>query len=299
MIEDIRDFIVHIETVNSGSKHTSDAYRRDLIHFYEFLQYEKIDEWKNVDQRLLSRYLADLNTIGKHKLKKSSIARKLSSLRSFYTYLAFKNIVSENPVMLFKTPKKDKTLPDFFLFDELNNLFESFDLNTAEGLRNRAMFELMYASGLRVSETVNLSLNQIDFDHRLLRYTGKGAKDRIVPFYSDAGDLVRNYIDTARPALMKEMKHDSVFVNHNGGKLSARGLEFILSSACIKAGLQKSVHPHMLRHSFATHLLDNGADLRLVQELLGHKNLSTTQIYTHVTLDRLKETYLKSHPRVK
>jgi len=299
MIEDIRDFIVHIETVNSGSKHTSDAYRRDLIHFYEFLLYEKIDDWRNVDQRLLSRYLADLNTIGKHKLKKSSIARKLSSLRSFYTYLAFKNIVSENPVMLFKTPKKDKTLPDFFLFDELNNLFESFDLKSSEGLRNRAMFELMYASGLRVSETINLSLNQIDFNQRLLRYTGKGSKDRIVPFYSDAGDLVRQYIDTARPILMKEVKHDFVFVNHNGGKLSARGLEFILSSACTKAGLQKNVHPHMLRHSFATHLLDNGADLRLVQELLGHKNLSTTQIYTHVTLDRLKETYLKSHPRVK
>ncbi|MEI7668000.1 MAG: tyrosine-type recombinase/integrase, partial [Erysipelotrichaceae bacterium] len=198
-----------------------------------------------------------------------------------------------------KTPKKDKSLPDFFLFDELNNLFESFDLNQAEGLRNRAMFELMYASGLRVSETINLTLNQIDFEQRILRFIGKGSKDRMVPFYSDAGDLVRQYITNARPELMKGLNHYYVFVNHNGGKLSARGLEFILSSACIKAGLQKSVHPHMLRHSFATHLLDNGADLRLVQELLGHKNLSTTQIYTHVTLDRLKETYLKAHPRVK
>jgi integrase/recombinase XerC len=299
MLEDINGFIVHIETVNSGSKHTSDAYRRDLTHFYDFLMYEKIEHWRNVDQRLLSRYLADLNTIGKQHLKKSSIARKLSSLRSFYTYLAFKNIVSENPVMLLKTPKKDKALPDFFLFDELNNLFESFDLNEVEGMRNRAMFELMYASGLRVSETINLTMNQIDFDQRILRFIGKGSKDRMVPFYSDAGDLLRQYITKARPELMKHLNHHYVFVNHHGSKLSARGLEFILNSACKKAGLQKSVHPHMLRHSFATHLLDNGADLRLVQELLGHKNLSTTQIYTHVTLDRLKETYLKAHPRVK
>jgi integrase/recombinase XerC len=157
----------------------------------------------------------------------------------------------------------------------------------------------MYASGLRVSEAVNLTRSAINLSERTLRFIGKGSKERMVPFYTEAAEILKRYLDVGRPVLLCGKTHDRVFINQKGEPLTSRGIEYLLDQCSKKAGLSRSIHPHMLRHSFATHLLDNGADLRLVQELLGHSSISTTQIYTHVTLDRLRETYLKAHPRAR
>ena len=299
MTQDIIDFLNYIDTTNTRSVHTRDAYRRDLEDFHFFLINQGITFWQGVDSKTIMRYLEYLNSHATNGLQNSSLSRKISSLRSFFAYLAKQNKVTHNPLSSIHNPAKQKKLPDFLLFEELNQLLESFDLNEPYQVRNRAMFELIYASGLRVSEAANLTLQDIDIEQRTLRFIGKGSKERMVPFYSDAADLLKHYVNEVRPILLKGKKHNLVFVNQKGEGFTSRGIEFLLDQCSKKAGISRTVHPHMLRHSFATHLLDNGADLRLVQELLGHENISTTQIYTHVTLDRLKETYLKAHPRAK
>ena len=299
MTQDIIDFLNYIDTINTKSIHTRDAYKRDLEDFHFFLINQGITFWQGVDSKTIMRYLEYLNKHSAKGLQNSSLSRKISSLRSFFAYLAKQNKVTHNPLSSIHNPTKQKKLPDFLLFEELNQLLESFDLTDPYQVRNRAMFELIYASGLRVSEAANLTLQDIDLNQRTLRFIGKGSKERMVPFYSDAADLLRHYIEEIRPILLKGKKHNLVFVNQKGEGFTSRGIEFLLDQCSKKAGISRTVHPHMLRHSFATHLLDNGADLRLVQELLGHENISTTQIYTHVTLDRLKDTYLKAHPRAK
>jgi integrase/recombinase XerC len=299
MTQDILDFLNYIDTVNTKSVHTRDAYRRDLEEFHFFLINQGVTFWQGVDSKTIMRFIEHLNKNGKGGLQNSTISRKISSLRSFFNYLAQQNKVTHNPLKSIHNPSKQKKLPDFLLFEELNMLLESFDLSDPIQLRNRAMFELIYASGLRVSEAALLSLQDIDLDQRTLRFMGKGSKERMVPFYSDCADVLKQYLNESRPILMKGKLHHRVFINQQGEGFSSRGIEYLLDQSARKAGITRTVHPHMLRHSFATHLLDNGADLRLVQELLGHENISTTQIYTHVTLDRLKATYLKSHPRAK
>lgn len=297
MTQDILDFLAHIDLTNTHSIHTRDAYQRDLVTFEHYLIDLGISSFQAVDKKTILRYIETLNRQKAGGLKNSSLSRKISSLRSFYIYLLAHQRVDHNPVTGILLPSKDKHLPDFLLFEEVNRLFEFFDLDDPNQLRNRALFELMYASGLRVGEAVTLTLSSINFSERTLRFIGKGSKERLVPFYTDAGVILQRYLKTSRPILMVQKVHDRVFVNQKGEPLTARGVEYLLEKSARNAGISRSVHPHMLRHSFATHLLDNGADLRLVQELLGHASISTTQIYTHVTLDRLRETYLKAHPR--
>ena len=299
MTQDILDFLNYIDTVNTKSIHTRDAYRRDLEEFHVFMINQGITFWQGVDSKTIMRYLEHLNKHSASGLQNSTLSRKISSLRSFFSYLAKQNKVTHNPLSSIHNPTKQKKLPDFLLFEELNQLLESFDLSDPIQVRNRAMFELIYASGLRVSEAAQLSIQEVDLDQRTLRFMGKGSKERMVPFYTDAADLLRHYIEEIRPTLLKGKTNNRVFINQSGDGLTSRGIEYLLDQCSKKAGINRTVHPHMLRHSFATHLLDNGADLRLVQELLGHENISTTQIYTHVTLDRLKDTYLKAHPRAK
>ncbi|KAF0226317.1 MAG: Tyrosine recombinase XerC [Erysipelotrichaceae bacterium] len=299
MTQDILDFLNYIHTINTKSVHTRDAYRRDLEEFHFFLINQGVTFWQGVDSKTIMRFIEYLNKHSKGGLKNSTISRKISSLRSFFNYLAQQNKVNHNPLSSIHNPSKQKLLPDFLLFEELNQLLESFDLTEPYQFRNRAMFELIYASGLRVSEAAALTIQDIDLEQRTLRFIGKGSKERMVPFYSDCGDILRQYLNEVRPILMKGKLHHRVFINQQGEGFTPRGIEYLLDQCSKRAGINRSVHPHMLRHSFATHLLDNGADLRLVQELLGHENISTTQIYTHVTLDRLKDSYLKAHPRAK
>lgn len=299
MMQEILDFLTHIDLNNTHSVHTRAAYQRDLLAFQHYLIDQGITSYAEVDKRTILRFIEVLNRQQPGGLKSSTLSRKISSLRSFYLYLASIGTVHQNPVTGVLLPSKDRHLPDFLLFEEVTRLFESFDLSDPIQLRNRALFELMYASGLRVSEAVYLSLASINLNERILRFTGKGSKERLVPFYSDAAEILKQYLMKSRLILLNGKAHDRVFINHKGEPLTTRGIEYLLDQSAHKAGIARSVHPHMLRHSFATHLLDNGADLRLVQELLGHASISTTQIYTHVTLDRLRETYLKAHPRAK
>lgn len=296
-------YLKQLKLSTTGSVHTFDAYQKDIQQFANYCE-ESINEnahkeWENITFNDVNLFIEHINRMAKHPLKSSTINRKLSSLRSFYTYLAHQHIVDHNPMLQVRAPKAKRHLPDFLMFEELLNLLESFDLEDSEEYRNRVLFELMYACGLRVSEATNLSLEDIDLYQRTLRFIGKGSKERMVPFYEDIRDKLDIYIKIHRPVLMKDKRHHRVFVSRTGSALSARSIQYILDQSALKAGIKRTLHPHMLRHSFATHLLDNGADLRVVQELLGHENLSTTQIYTHVTLDRLKDSYLKAHPRAK
>jgi integrase/recombinase XerC len=297
MMQDILDFLAHIDRTNTRSVHTRMAYQRDLVMFQHYLIDQGLTSFRDVDKKTVLRFIEVLNRQRPGGLKSSTLSRKISSLRSFYRYLASQGTISHNPVTGVLLPSKEKHLPDFLLFEEVTRLFESFELSDSIQLRNRALFELMYASGLRVSEAVNLTLASVNLKERTLRFIGKGSKERMVPFYTDAALILKRYLEESRPLLLCGKAHDRVFINQKGEPLTARGMEYLLDQCSRKAGIARSVHPHMLRHSFATHLLDNGADLRLVQELLGHASISTTQIYTHVTLDRLRETYLKAHPR--
>ena len=262
--------------------------------------FEGVEELQDADRILVMNYIASLREKSgvSGEMKNSTIARKLSSLRSFYRYLNEYVGISQNPFLYFKTPKRSKRIPEFLFYDEMDTFLSSFVLDTPDGLRDRAMFELMYACGLRVSEAASLRLRDIDLQERILTITGKGNKQRIVPFYTLAGELVERYLQQVRPLWMQpSQEHDIVFINQRGKGLTTRGIQYRMQVAAVGCKLQVHVHPHMFRHSFATHLLDNGADLRVVQELLGHSSLSTTQVYVHVTQERLKKAYTQAHPR--
>lgn len=294
-------FLQFIAMRNTGSRHTIDAYRRDVLEFIDFLKQEGISGFDDVDHCIVMNYISALREQqGKYgTMKNSSIARKLSTLRSFYHYLNEYVGNPSNPFIYVKTPKIAKRIPDFLFYDEMDTFLSSFDLLTKDGLRNRAMFELMYACGLRVSEIINIRIADIDHQDLILHVAGKGDKQRLVPFYEDAYKLIERYIKTVRNLWMKNEQHAFLFVNQRGKALTTRGVQYIMDKATDACDMHIHLHPHMFRHSFATHLLDNGADLRVVQELLGHASLSTTQIYVHVSQERLKNVYVHAHPRAR
>lgn len=293
-------FLDHVSAMNTGSAHTLDAYRRDVMEFYEYLMSENIMELSDVDRIVVVNYIADLrNKSGVHgTIKNSTMARKLSTLRSYYRYLNEYIGVKSNPFLYLKSPKQGRRIPEFLFQDELDLFLDSFDEQKDASIRDRAMFELMYACGLRVSEVVSLSLQDIDFQDQILHITGKGDKQRIVPFYEEAGIRLQRYLDKVRVKWVGK-EHGVVFVNQRGRPMTSRGVQYRMEQAAKDCDLHVHIHPHMFRHSFATHLLDHGADLRLVQELLGHSSLSTTQIYVHVSQERLKKAYNDAHPRAK
>lgn len=291
----LEDFLVYHATINSGSEHTVDAYKRDLRRFFNYLSSEGVDSLDDVDRTVVLSYVNYLRTNkdnGK-TLTSRSISRNLSSLRTFYRYLNDNHYANSNPFLAIKIPHQKNKLPDYLFEDEIDILMNCFDLNDDFEYRNRTMFETMYGCGLRVSEIANLKISDVDYGNQVLHIVGKGSKARIVPFYETINDLLKNYISNIRPKYVNN-EHEFVFVNKNGKKLTTRGIEYILDKTIVSHGLTMQVHPHTLRHSFATHLLDAGVDLRVVQELLGHANLSTTQIYTHITMEHLRETYDKA-----
>lgn len=298
MNESYIDLFLIEKTKLQTSLHTRLAYEKDLRDFAMHFKDTDLD-FKDIDVKHITQYFEFIQKEQFKHYKASTLARKLSSLRSFYRFMMENDWVKKNPALRVRNPKGVKHLPDFMMFEEVLTLLESIDMIDPEGMRNRVMFELMYACGLRVSECIQLNLDDIDYQERSLRFIGKGNKVRITPFYEDIAIKLKSYIVNSRPQLLNKQSHTKVFVAKTGKALSARSFQYILDITARKAGIMRPIHPHMLRHSFATHLLDNGADLRVVQELLGHANLSTTQIYTHVSLDRLKQSYLKAHPRAK
>jgi len=275
------------------SAYTVRNYTTDLLDFFGFLRAKDISSLKEVDRLTLRDYLSHLMKQG---LVKASIARKLSAIRSFYRYLLREGVISTSPAATTSSPKLDKRLPSFLTIEEMKQLLEAPDLSTPQGQRDRALLELLYASGLRVSELAQLNLEQVNLDTHEIRVWGKGAKERVVLMGEPAAKALTTYLSQGRPSLLGKKRSSALFVNRYGGRLPERRIQIILGKYASSAGIDKKVHPHLLRHTFATHLLDGGADLRVVQELLGHADLSSTQIYTHVTKSQAKKVYLSAHP---
>lgn len=300
MEELLAQFITYINLAKSGSAATSEAYRRDILRFITYVQSQGIDDLSKVDKQLIFKYIMVLRSgkITDGKISNTTYSRNLSALRSFFKYLQKIHKVEDNPFKQFKNPKSDKKLPEFLTYDEIDKMLNCLDEEDPLQLRNKTIISLLYACGLRLAEVSSLRLEDIDLNERYVRVIGKGNKERLVPFYEECGSILQRYLINARPLWLKN-DIQQVFINQKGRPLSNRYIQIIVEETGIKAGLSKKVHPHMIRHSFATHLLDNGADLRIVQELLGHENLSTTQIYTHITVDKLKNVIQNAHPRAK
>ena len=293
MQEVFNKYVNYLEAERNASPYTVRNYTTDLLGFFNFLKTKGISSLKEVDRHVLRDYLSHLMEEG---IVKASIARKLSAIRSFYRYLMREKIVTTNPVANTSSPKLDRRLPSFLTPEEVVRLLEAPDLSTPQGLRDRALIELLYASGLRVSELVNLDLEQVNFDTNEIRVWGKGSKERVVLMGKPAAAALSTYLSQGRPKLLGNKRSSALFVNRYGGRLIGRRVQRILEKYASLAGINKRVYPHLLRHTFATHLLDGGAGLRVVQELLGHANLSSTQIYTHVTKSQAKKVYLSAHP---
>lgn len=292
----IQDFMRYLITERGYSVKTKEAYLRDLTDFCEFLKDSGSSELLAIDHLDVRVYLAFLND---REYSRNTISRKIASLRSFYQYLLKQEQIQENPFSYVHLKKKKNRLPRFFYEKEMDILFQSVEGDKPLDQRNRALLEVLYGAGLRVSECANLTFSVIDFDNSVMLIHGKGNKDRYVPLGSYAADALQEYRLAGRKQLMEKYHkdHDYVFINHRGEQITPTGIEYVLNQLIKKSSLSSSIHPHMLRHTFATHLLNNGADLRTVQELLGHANLSTTQIYTHVTKESLQKNYRSFHPR--
>jgi integrase/recombinase XerC len=290
------DFFRYLIVERGYSDKTKSAYEEDMNDFFLFLKESGSEDFLAIDHRDVRVYLSYLN---ERNYSRNSISRKMASLRSFYQFLTKHEVIKENPFAYIHLKKKNAKLPRFFYEKEMEALFESVQGEEPLQQRNRGLLEVLYGSGLRVSECSNLTLADIDWENGVLLIHGKGNKDRYVPFGSFAQDALRHYINDGRKQLMEKQKkqHDIVFVNHLGDGITATGIEYVLNQVIRKSSLDSNIHPHMLRHTFATHLLNHGADMRTVQELLGHANLSTTQIYAHVTKDSLQKNYRQFHPR--
>jgi len=286
-------YINYLEVERNASPYTVRNYTTDLLNFFQFLKDKEIGSLKEVDRHTLRDYLSHLMEKG---FVKASIARKLSAIRSFYRYLLREEIISTSPVANTSSPKLDRRLPSFLTIEEIDRLLEAPDLSTPQGLRDRALMELLYASGFRVSELVSLNLEQVNLDTNEIRVWGKGSKERMVLMGEPAARALTAYLNQGRPELLGKKSNSALLLNRYGKRINERRVQRILEKYANIINIGKRVHPHMLRHTFATHLLDGGADLRVVQELLGHASLSSTQIYTHVSKSQAKKVYLSAHP---
>lgn len=287
----VEDFLNYLRAEKSASLHTIKNYAVDLREFSHSVAEKKPNDINAMDIR---GFLADLKS---HSYTKSSMSRKLACLRSFFKFLSRENILENNPVAGIQTPKREKRLPIFLNCDEVTHLLDAPNKGNWEEKRDKAILETLYSSGLRVSELVGLNHEDVDFFGGLLRVRGKGKKERIVPVGRVAMDAIKDYLSQTKTKNNDAGFKKPLFMNRLGGRLTDRSIRRMILKYARRIALNKDVSPHTLRHSFATHLLDRGADLRSVQELLGHENLSTTQIYTHVTTRRMKEAYESAHPR--
>ena len=296
-----RDFLNYLEHLQKDRKYspkTIDSYRRDIEKYFEFLNEEGI-LFDRVDPPIIRNFLSKELENG---VSKRSCKRRLSSLRHFYNYLVNEKIVDTNPFLFVQSPKTEKKFPHVLYKEQIEKIFS---LNKAREdelmIRDQAIIELLYYSGLRVAELAGLNVQSVNVKTRMVRVMGKGQKERIVPFTRECGITINDYLTTLRPVLLSRASKPTarLFLNSKGGELTTRGIEFILDKIEERCGQSLGLHPHILRHSFATHLLENGADLREIQELLGHASINATQIYTHVSEEAMKEVYLANFPRAK
>ena len=288
----VNSFLDYLRFEAMLSNNTISSYKRDLEKFRVFLDKNNVKSLLEISHEQILMFLESL-----HKnLKESSISRILSSLRTFYKFLVREGAIKNNPFSQIKNPKKPKELLEILDEREVKNFLDSIPCSKKLELRNKAMFELLYSSGLRVSELTNLQLRNIDFDENLIRFIGKGNKERITPVGKVSMHFLKKYLETTRYKIEGESKNDYVFLNKYGNKISRQGFWKILKKYAKKLNLNKNLYPHIFRHSFATHMLKRGADLRTVQELLGHSDISTTEIYTNLDKEHIKDTYFKYHP---
>ncbi|MFC7392540.1 tyrosine recombinase XerC [Scopulibacillus cellulosilyticus] len=288
-------FLRFLEVEKHASKHTIMNYTKDIEVFFLFMKQQALEGVAAVSYASVRVFLTEMLERG---YSRRTVARKVSSLRSFYRYLVKEGVVFDNPFALTHLPKQEHRLPKFLYQEELGKLFDVEDLTQPLGQRNQAILEVLYGTGVRVSECVGITLMDLDLDLGVVLVKGKGRKERYIPLGSFACDAIERYLADGRQKLVKsDKKQNYLFLNYRGGQLSSRSVRTILNKQIQKASLTIKISPHTLRHTFATHLLDAGADLRSVQELLGHAELSTTQIYTHVTKERLREAYINHHPR--
>ncbi|MER1299395.1 site-specific tyrosine recombinase XerD [Ligilactobacillus salivarius] len=290
----LMDYLHYLKVERGLSENTINSYGIDLKLFLEYLRENEIPSFKQVNKEVIVNYMQSEKNNNKAN---SSILRSVSSLRKFFQYLAQEKIIEKDPMLLIDTPKKKQHLPQVLTKEEVEKLLRSPNTGQVLGLRDRAMLELMYATGLRISEIINLKLEDLHLTMGTLQTLGKGHKERIVPVGDEAIKWVNRYLEEARPKLLKQKRSNYLFLNFHGNNLTRQGVWKNLKTEVRKAGIQKNITPHTLRHSFATHILENGADLRIVQELLGHADISTTQIYTHLSNKQLADIYNRAHPR--
>ena len=295
--QDLEDFKSYIIVEKNFSKHTAKAYCADVLDFLLWMGEESCEDVN------FSKVREYLHFIQKFNYKKNTIARKIASIRTFYKYLYRERKVDSNPAMNLTSPKRSKSLPKFLTPDEVEEILNNVKMETPSGFRNRAILELLWATGMRVSELSGLNFGDLNLEHNEIRVFGKGAKERIILVTDRAKSYLERYINTARALIPKGFpledvsESSPVFINNTGYRLQTKTIRNVINETVEKIALPKKVTPHVFRHSFATHLIENGADLRVVQELLGHASISNTQIYTHVSTQHLKEVYSESHPR--
>ncbi len=298
------DFLKHLKYERNLSEHTLRNYESDMVQFYDFIAppnqegERRAVDIHGIDNLTIREYMA---TLYEKKKKKSSIHRKVACLRTFFRFLCREGVLENNPAVLVSSPRVDRKLPNHLSIEQMIQFIETPETDTVLGKRDRAILELLYASGVRVSELVGLNLTDIDFSHQTLRVKGKGRKERMVPFGDHAKAALESYLGVRGELLIEADPDDrdplAVFMNYQGTRITTRSVGRMLDKYCKQCAEIHHVSPHALRHSFATHLLDAGADLRTIQELLGHARLTTTQQYTHVSTDRLMEVYDKAHPK--
>jgi integrase/recombinase XerC len=300
---DVADFLRYLWVERNAARNTLQSYESDLSQFLRYLTLrwgsssESVN-WMDIGPLHIRSFLFDLMSKGNTK---SSVARKLASLRTFFKYLLREGRVASNPAQQVASPKLPRTLSSFLSVDEATALLESADVSTCRGLRDRSILEVFYGGGIRLSELVGLNLSDLDLEAGVIRVHGKGGKERVVPIGSYALSALRTYLakrgELLNPARKGDSEETALFLNRWGGRLSGRSVSLVVLKYLRKSGISRHITPHSLRHSFATHLLDGGADLRGIQELLGHARLSTTQRYTHLSMDKIMEVYDKAHPK--
>jgi len=292
----INNFLQYLSSHKQYSQHTIEAYKRDVLQFFEFFNLNESAKHKKINQITKQDVREFISSLIRYGMSKKSAERKIAALKSYFSYLNKENLIQKNPVSGIPLPKKEKVLPQFLQEHEISEIFNKIDTDTPSGIRDRAILELFYSTGIRLSELSGLNIHDIDLHAGTVRVLGKGAKQRIVPIGKCASRAIKEYL-YKKEALFKVRDDNAVFLNRFGKRLSNRGIQLRVTKWLTMVSEKKGLSPHILRHSFATHLLDRGADLQAVKELLGHSSLSTTQMYTHLSTSRLKKIYEQAHPR--
>lgn len=290
----LETFLTYLVVIKGLSKNTSQSYKTDIEKLFTFVERKELDSITRLKSNLISEFLAELNISG---LNISSINRCIVSIKQFFKYLMLENIIKTDPTADLVSPRMKKTIPDVLSLEDIEKILNVPDLTKFEGIRDSAMLEVLYASGLRVTELVELKQVNINYDHGYLIVMGKGSKERIVPIGLTSIKKINDYLELSRPHLVKNELSDYLFITRRGTCFTRQGFWKLIKAYAKEAGIVKNISPHTIRHSFATHLLERGADLRTIQLLLGHSDISTTQIYTHVETKRLREIHKKYHPR--